>query len=211
VLQPILRWLRPLAPGFAQRPLSQAKPTGVSSSIDGDACEEFELGVGPDLTEYHWLAVDKDYVPRRITVARKGVILFQTDIGYAISDISGWQPSSWVTNQFDGKGELQMSEKVEVVAMNLNTPQPDDRFEMQFPPETDYFDATDGNKSFHVQDNGLAKRTEHMYGEELAETKVQTGDSWFRAHRWTLSLGLGAVCGCVLLIAYRGWRGRQAA
>jgi hypothetical protein len=209
-LTPILRWMRPLDATFTSKPLSAAKPTGVSQTIDEDECEEFELRFGPDVTEHYWLAAAKDYLPRRIAFMNKDVILRQTDIHYARNDTSGWQPESWLTNEFNSRGDLQISQQIEVEALNLNTPQSDDRFEMLFPAKTDFFDATDG-KTYRVQDDGTAKRTEPMYGEELSETKIQPGDSWFRAHKWTLSLGIGALCGCVLVIAYRGWKGRQAA
>jgi len=209
-LPPILCWMRPLDATFRFRPLSQAKPTGVSQTIDDDVCEEFELRFGSDVVEHYWLAAGKDYLPRRISSTAMKTILRQTDIRYVASDVSGWEPSSWVTNEYSSKGDLQLSQQIDIVALNLDTPQTAGRFAMLFPRKTDFFDATDG-KTYRVQDDGTAKRTEHMYGEELSESKLQPGDTWFRAHKWTLSLGIGAVCGCVLVIGYRGWKRRQAA
>jgi hypothetical protein len=210
VLEPIVRWARPLAPAFASRSISNARSTGVTATIDDDQCQEFELPLGSDVVQHYWLAVNRDYLVRRIATVKRDTILSQTDVRYKANDVCGWEPSSWVMNGFNGKGDLQVSQQVEVEAMNLNTSQADDRFEMLFPPDTNYYDATDG-KTYRVQDDGTATRTKRMYGDELSETTVQPGDSWFRAHRWTLSLGIGAVCGCVLLIGYRGWKGRQTA
>jgi hypothetical protein len=190
VLMPITLTFRGLDPHMTPYPLTDAKRSGLTLPIDGEACDEYILEFSPESKVSFWLDPKKDYVARRISTKSGVQFAAQHDIKYRNDAQIGWMPQSWVSNDFSSIGRLLTSTKVEVLEAEYNGVLPATDFDIVFPPGTRVVDLNT-TKVYRVQSNGAMRETDEL-GQELSAVISQPGDSWARRNQWFL-VALGAT------------------
>jgi hypothetical protein len=167
--------------------ISRMKPTGNILPIDWAPCPEYAITSSTG-TDHFWLDPEKDYVMRRRKWAN-----MQIDIRYRRDDTWGWVPESWVQNAYWLNGVLQSTNRVDVLDMRINEPQPAELFDIEFPPGCVVQDGrTTSPKVYRVLPDGNMHEVSERTGEPLPKTKVQPAGAWYWRYRWLLA-GAGVI------------------
>ncbi len=193
-LTPLTVTFRGLNPAICPDALADAKPSGVTLPINGESCQEYVLARS-SLVISLWMDPTKDYVIRRISKQRNGKIVEQHDITYQRNALVGWVPESWARHFYLPEGGLQRTGKMKVLEMELNTAQPHQQFDLQFPPGTWVFDQRT-MKDYRVQPDGSMSEVVP----ERKESAVGIDEPWYRRNVWLL-----CVLGAATLLAAFGY------
>jgi hypothetical protein len=202
-LAPIMLTVRGLQPSLNPLPLGDMRPSGLTLPIDKVPCEEYLMEYGNNSVVNCWLDPGKGYAVRRIRTSQAGKLVVQTDVTSYRHEAWGWIPDSWVCNQFSATGTTLKSDRVRIIALRLNEPQPSTRFEIQFPPRTLVGDGRDG-KLYNVQPDGSMREYSPATGKQSGSVP-QPGAPWYQRHKWLI---LGIVVILALAGSLYGMRGR---
>jgi hypothetical protein len=154
VLTPIRMAFRGDNPAISSYILSEIKSAGRTSFLGRLPCQEYAIDYPNGGRITFLLDPEKDYVVRRArNQNNKGHITDQTDVEYRPHDVAGWVPSSWVFNKYSKAGNTLRTTRVEVVELHVNDPQPDELFDILFPPGTRVHDYKN-NKLCVVKSDG---------------------------------------------------------
>jgi hypothetical protein len=193
-----LRWLNPALNPYRRRLM---RPTGNTLPLDGAPCREYRLDVPLRL----WLDPEKDYVVRRVRTGAQ-----QLDVSYR--RVSGvWVPDSWVVSRLSQDGAALVMDKVEVLEVRLNEPQPAELFDLHFPPGCEVHDKrTTPAKNYVVEPDGSLRELPRAEEGELSPPPREPAGPWYWRNRWLLA-GLGVVVvGLMVEHVARRRRGRKA-
>jgi hypothetical protein len=190
LLTPITLTFRGLDPAFCAYPVSEMQPSGVTLPIDGAPCQEYVVKYLDNGTISFWLDPGQDYVIRRTRLQRPKQPVVQNDIHYRRDETGGWVPTSWICCHYSPAGTLLTTEKVDVLDLRINEPQPAEQFDVSFPERSLVYDRR-VHKEYRIQADG-SMREVAPGGEELPGVAAPSSDSWYRRHLWLL-IGLGAA------------------
>jgi hypothetical protein len=205
-LAPITLTIRGLEPAINPLPMGDMKPSGPALPIDRILCQEYAIDYGHGSTVICWLDASKDYAVRRIRTQRRGRLLDQTDVTSYRHEGCGWIPVTWVCNQYSSTGAALKTNKVQVLELRLNEPQPAERFELQFPPGAMVGDGKDG-KYYRIQSDGSMAQISPG-GKELSGSVPQPGAPWYHRHKWRI-VGIALlfpVAGLLYAMRRKWWR-----
>jgi hypothetical protein len=206
LLWPITMTYRAFDPQIISYPWAGILPTGASLVIEGVECREYEIKPSTTTSIRFWLDPTSDFIPRRISYWKKGLLREQLDIAFERHEPTNWVPVSWVRKRYALDGGALVTTRVEVVSLRLNEPQPADLFEMSFPPGTRVND-NGKKKAYIVQANGDMHEVTPGFTEipNPVTVATQPGVLWFQRYKW-LILGLAGILflvGILLLIVWK--------
>ncbi len=196
LLWPITMTFRAFDPQINPHPLAGMMPTGASLTIEGVECREYELKTGATTFLRCWLDPAHDFIPRRITNWKAGVLRDQLDIAFERREPGIWVPVSWVCKQFFLSGNPSGTTRVEVTSLRLNEPQSPDQFAMTFPPGTRVHDYVK-QKEYIVQANGDMR--EDLPSPVTVVTRP--GLQWYEQYKFLLAGLVGVLFLIVLLVS----------
>lgn len=161
-------------------------------------CLEYLLKLGKTNTMSYYVDPQIDYNVLRIQHLKEGRVFTQLDIVYAVNNICGWAPESWVHHWYSEIGLLQRRTDVRVVTAKYNEPLAEDKFDIVFPTNTHVWHARD-QKYYRVQEDGRLRLLSDS-GNELSSVIAQSETFWSCRHLVLLTLcGLITVFGLLLL------------
>lgn len=194
ILTPIVMGVRGLNPSMSPFVFGDLKATGLALSIDGATCREFTLPTGSDALMSFWLDPEREYVVRRMRRMKQGRLESQSDIQYRTDPVIGWMPNSWTRNVYTRSGEVLTTTKIEVRSYELNSPIPEEEFQIMFPVGAEVYDQRNG-KSYWVEDDGKMREFSKSGAPIDGSVEFQPGTAWYVRNRWLL---IGAAIGVII-------------
>lgn len=199
-LAPLGQTLRALDPALNPYRRTLMGPTGNTLLLDGAPCREYRLDVPIRL----WLDPDRDYVARRfVTGARR------LDVTYR--QVSGvWVPDSWTVSRLGPGGDARVTDRVEVLEVNLNEPQDPAQFSVRFPPGCVVHDSrTTPPLDFLVEPDGRMRELPRAEEAEIPPPPRGPAGPWYWKYKWLLAGLAAVVVGLAAEYAARRRRGRR--
>jgi hypothetical protein len=119
----------------------------------------------------------------------------QTDIRYRHDATWGWLPDSWVQHAYLPNGVVLRTNRVDVLELRINEPQPAELFDITFPTGCLVLDQRESRPTdYEVQPDGSWHRVrptdEMLRRMELAN---QPQPAWYWRYKWLLA-GFAVVC-----------------
>jgi hypothetical protein len=196
-LVPLTMAVRGFHPLHRPSPFNGMKPSGGSLMIDGGQCEEWVIKYPEGSGVSFWLNPEQDYVVRRIRSQSKNQLTDQTEIHYRRETV-GWVPDSWVQTAYAPDGSVRVTTRMDILDLRLNDPQPDELFDVSFPPGTEVHDNRE-NKHYLVEPDGSLREVD-PWGAALPRPAAPLKEPWYQRYAASL-VGLGLVL-MGLLLAY---------
>jgi hypothetical protein len=210
LLWPITMTFRVADPQFTTHPLTGWTPTTKSLAIEDVECKEYEFKSGNIIIRC-WLDPTRDFVPRRISYRRAGVLRYQWDIAFKRREPGIWVPVSWVWQEFFPSGTPLRTTRAEVLSLQLNEAQSAEQFDLSFPPGTRVNDNPK-KKAYIVQENGDMHEVTLGFAElpNPVTVAAQPGMRWYQQYKFLLAGLVGMLFLAMALVLFLWTKKRPA-